>query len=113
MTSWLPRLQDLLVRGEDVVLVTMSMVKGSAPREAGTRMLVTAGQSYLTIGGGHLEYKALEIARQMLQRNRKLHEQQFSLGASLGQCCGGAVSLLFERLQGEHGQNCHHEPGVR
>ena len=101
MMSWLARLQDLLSRGEDVVLVTMATVKGSAPREAGTRMLVSAEQSALTIGGGHLEYKALEIARQMLQQDRNRHEQQFSLGASLGQCCGGAVKLLFERLHGE------------
>ncbi len=101
MTSWLSRLKALLARGEDVVLVTLMLVKGSAPREPGTRMLVTAEHSYLTIGGGHLEYKALEIARQMLQQDRNRHEQQFSLGASLGQCCGGAVQLLFERLDSE------------
>ncbi len=59
-------------------------------------MIVTADAIAGTIGGGHLEHKAIEIARGLLEARgpRSLH--RFPLGASLGQCCGGLVQLLFE-----------------
>ena len=102
MQAWLPDLQQLLVHGDAVVLVTVARVEGSAPREAGTKMIVTRDSARHTIGGGHLEWKAIESARQVLKdgmrspRMRRL--ERFALGPSLGQCCGGAVVLAFERL---------------
>ncbi len=52
-----------------------------------------------TIGGGHLEFKALHIARDMLTSGKQgTHLERFSLGASLGQCCGGVTVLLFEPM---------------
>jgi xanthine dehydrogenase accessory factor len=78
------------------VLVTVAIVEGSGPREAGARMLVAAGQVAGTIGGGHLELRAIEIARAMLREGRARHLERFALGPSLGQCCGGVVHLAFE-----------------
>jgi xanthine dehydrogenase accessory factor len=69
--------------------------RGSAPREAGTRMWVSATETRGTIGGGNLEYTALKIAREMLLSGETLRERRFALGDSLGQCCGGAVTLRF------------------
>jgi xanthine dehydrogenase accessory factor len=69
--------------------------RGSAPREAGTRMWVSATGARGTIGGGNLEYTALKIAREMLLSGEALRERRFALGDSLGQCCGGAVTLRF------------------
>ena len=71
--------------------------RGSAPREAGTRMWVSAGETRGTIGGGNLEYTALKIAREMLLSAEPLRERKFALGDSLGQCCGGSVLLRFSR----------------
>jgi len=68
---------------------------GSAPREAGTRMWVTATGMRGTIGGGNLEYTALKIAREMLLSGETRRERKLALGDSLGQCCGGSVRLLF------------------
>jgi xanthine dehydrogenase accessory factor len=68
---------------------------GSAPREAGTRMWVTAGELHGTIGGGNLEYTALKIAREMLLSGEHQRERKLALGDSLGQCCGGSVLLRF------------------
>lgn len=104
MERWLNALQYTLVHGEAVVLVTVARTEGSAPRDAGTKMVVTRDAVTDTIGGGHLEFKAIEVARQVLREgahgptdvNRRL--ERFSLGPSLGQCCGGAVTLAFERL---------------
>ncbi|QYF94340.1 xanthine dehydrogenase accessory protein XdhC [Massilia sp. PAMC28688] len=80
------------------VLVTVAKVEGSGPREAGARMLVGAGTLADTIGGGHLELRAIDIARAMLDEGRQRHLERFALGPSLGQCCGGVVHLAFERV---------------
>ncbi len=78
------------------VLVTVAIVEGSGPREAGTHMLVSADSVADTIGGGHLELRAIEIGRAMLADGRTRHFERFALGPSLGQCCGGVVHLAFE-----------------
>ena len=67
MQTWLSDLQQLLAHGDAAVLVTVARVEGSAPREAGTKMIVTREAARHTIGGGHLEWKAIEIARQVLR----------------------------------------------
>lgn len=88
-----------LAEGEPVILVEVTRALGSAPREAGTRMLVSAAHCAGTVGGGHLELKAIAQARQMLAAGsagpQSLH---FPLGPALGQCCGGAVTLGFAAL---------------
>ena len=83
--------------GAPAVLVTVAAVKGSVPREPGAKMLVRASDFDGTIGGGHLEHRALEIARAMLQSNEARRFERFPLGPSLGQCCGGVAWLAFER----------------
>ncbi|PWB31481.1 xanthine dehydrogenase accessory protein XdhC [Pseudomonas sp. SDI] len=105
MHTWINALADLHDRGEPCVLVTIIEERGSTPRNAGSKMVVSASQLFDTIGGGHLEYKAMHIARQMLSEGRQnTHLERFSLGASLGQCCGGATVLLFEPMGGVQAQ---------
>jgi xanthine dehydrogenase accessory factor len=84
------------------VLVTVAASEGSVPREAGARMLVDATRQYDTIGGGHLELRAIDIARAMLARGQARHLERFPLGPRLGQCCGGVVHLVFELADAEH-----------
>ena len=79
------------------VLVTVAIAEGSVPREPGTKMLVGPDKVTGTIGGGHLELRAIEIARTMLAGESARHFERFALGPGLGQCCGGVVHLLFER----------------
>ncbi len=81
---------------EDAVLVTVDATQGSAPREPGAWMAVFAGDIVGTIGGGHLEFQAIEQARGLLAGARGEPVRQFALGPSLGQCCGGVVRLRFE-----------------
>ena len=95
--------QRLIERGEAAVLITVVEAQGSVPREAGTRMLVSSTLAFGTIGGGHLEWQAIATARRMLmQPEAPKHSEHFALGPALGQCCGGAVTLSFERLQSAH-----------
>lgn len=98
-TVWINALAELQQQGEPCVLVTIIEERGSTPRNAGSKMVVSRERLYDTIGGGHLEYKAQAIAREMLEN--RVHDtrlERFSLGASLGQCCGGATVLLFEPM---------------
>jgi len=97
--NWISGLTDLQTQGEACVLVTIIEELGSTPRNAGSKMVVSAERIFDTIGGGHLEYKAMEIAREMLaSRSQNTRLERFSLGASLGQCCGGVNVLLFEPM---------------
>lgn len=81
--------------GAPAVLITVAIVEGSGPREAGAKMLVTAERWFDTIGGGHLEMCAIELARSMLAGG-SARVERYALGPSLGQCCGGVVHLAFE-----------------
>ncbi len=88
-----------LATGRAGVVVEVVATRGSAPRDSGTRMLVAADATTGTIGGGHLELKAIAAARGRLERGEGMpHERHFALGPSLGQCCGGAVTLRFAPL---------------
>ena len=81
------------------VVVEIVQARGSAPRGAGTRMLVSAVQAVGTIGGGHLEWKALAAAKAMLAaRDAQPWRERYPLGPALGQCCGGVVELEFSLL---------------
>ncbi|MEQ1516253.1 MAG: XdhC family protein, partial [Usitatibacteraceae bacterium] len=96
MSDWISFLLAAQRRGETAVVITIASTKGSVPREAGTKMVVSAGDKHGTIGGGHLEYKAIAIARDMIAADGNRAMRRFPLGATLGQCCGGVVNLLFE-----------------
>ena len=80
------------------VAVTVGVTEGSAPREPGATMLVGAAHLSGTIGGGHLELRAIDIARAMLAGGRTRHLERLALGPSLGQCCGGVVHLAFDAV---------------
>lgn len=90
---------DWLTAGRLAVLVEVTGARGSVPREAGTRMLVSACHAAGTVGGGHLELKAIEQARSMLaDGSAEPKTVHYPLGPALGQCCGGAVTLGFSLL---------------
>lgn len=73
-----------------VARVVIASHQGSSPREAGASMLVWDGGQSGTIGGGALELEAAEMALCGPSVRR------VPLGPSLGQCCGGAVTLVTE-----------------
>jgi len=98
MSGWWAIARERAARGEASVLVTVCSVAGSAPREAGAKMLVwTEGQSG-TVGGGNLEFVIADQARKMLASRAPHRFQSYPLGPLLGQCCGGRVGVLLERL---------------
>ncbi|WP_425641906.1 xanthine dehydrogenase accessory protein XdhC [Marinomonas gallaica] len=99
MKSWTDVVATLQRTGEAYVLVTVIGTRGSSPRETGSKMVVTAEHSDDTIGGGHLEYKSIAKARELLLTQQDCqHIEEYPLGATLGQCCGGKVTVLFEHF---------------
>lgn len=97
MSDWLQGLADLDQAGTPHVLVTQVEGLGSTPREMGAKMVVSADRIIGSIGGGSLEFQAAAVARGMLGEGRRAPLLEKSiLGPDMRQCCGGAVTLLFE-----------------
>ena len=96
MKTWLSAQWQCEQQNQSYVLVSIVALVGSSPRGVGSKMLVTQQHQFDTIGGGHLEYKAIAKARQLLTDGQATQLIDYPLGASLGQCCGGKVSLMYE-----------------
>ncbi|MGB0507781.1 MAG: xanthine dehydrogenase accessory protein XdhC [Pikeienuella sp.] len=84
--------------GMPIILSEVTGTDGSAPREPGVRMLVTAGQIFGTIGGGALEHQAITAARSMLTDGTTTQTLTIALGPEIGMCCGGRVSLSLKLI---------------
>jgi xanthine dehydrogenase accessory factor len=91
-------LRAALARHGRVARVVVAEARGSAPREAGAAMLVWDGGQRGTIGGGALEWEAARQARAVLAGDERPGLRRMPLGPGLGQCCGGAVTLLTELI---------------
>jgi xanthine dehydrogenase accessory factor len=102
MSEWIAEALQAVTRGEALTMATVVGAQGSTPREIGARMLVWPDRFTGTIGGGSLERQALDQARKLLAQDARRHAlQDYPLGPLLGQCCGGRVRLLVERIDAE------------
>ncbi|MEE2774726.1 MAG: xanthine dehydrogenase accessory protein XdhC [Pseudomonadota bacterium] len=82
-----------------IVLIKVDSKRGSAPRDSDTYMLVSEKRQCGTIGGGLLEFEAVKRARDYLRLKNFLEDEtRISLGPKLGQCCGGSVTLKFQKV---------------
>ncbi|MDP4302978.1 xanthine dehydrogenase accessory protein XdhC [Leptothrix discophora] len=98
--------QQWLAAGRTAIDVCVSAHRGSVPRETGTHMLVSTAEVLGTVGGGHLELQAIEAARALLAAGPDAlaalaatpRVWPIALGPSLGQCCGGHVTLTLRPL---------------
>ena len=97
--DWLPTLVRFLDREPVVVRIVVAEVRGSTPREPGAFMLVGREGVEGSIGGGQLEWEAIAGARELLgDAAVAARVNKVVLGADVGQCCGGVVSLWLERF---------------
>ncbi|GAB3261001.1 xanthine dehydrogenase accessory protein XdhC [Nocardioides dilutus] len=104
MTTWFEAVAALRSAREAGVLVTVTDVRGHAPREAGAKMVVSATATWGSIGGGNLEEEAVRRARDLISADEVAPETfvahlsdkaPFQHGV---QCCGGEVTVLLEPL---------------
>lgn len=94
-------IRDFLRREPDCVLVEVTGAAGSTPRDTDAWMLVSPDSLFGTIGGGQLEYMAIDHGRRALKRGNAPDTLTVPLGPEIGQCCGGRVALAFTRIDRE------------
>ena len=105
MSEWIEPLRSALAAEGRAVLVTLASARGSTPREAGAKMIVTSRATCGSIGGGHLEFEAIRIAREALAGSGSgAWLARFPLAARLGQCCGGVATVLFQNVERKSAQ---------
>jgi len=90
--------EQFLSQPTPIILADIAATKGSTPREAGTFMLVSLAGLWGTIGGGNLEYAAIDRARGIIAGLEPEGRMTVTLGPDSGQCCGGVVEVEFTRL---------------
>ncbi|WBU57962.1 xanthine dehydrogenase accessory protein XdhC [Paracoccus sediminicola] len=95
----LNRLISFLNEAGPVARLRLTRVRGSSPREAGTEMFVSATGLSGTIGGGQLEQRAIDAAREMLAKGDIACHLDLPLGPEIGQCCGGRVEISVQRMR--------------
>ena len=102
MRHWIEELRNVIESGGDCAIVTIAGSRGSVPRDAGAKMIVTPSETIGTIGGGQLEYQCARSAFERLGQGRRAAAtmRRFPLGSAMGQCCGGVVEVLTEPLSG-------------
>ncbi len=103
MTKTATSLKAFLDAHPAAAKVEVTAAKGSTPREKGAWMLVAAERIFGTIGGGQLEFMAIDEAQSLLRgastsKAEPAKALDIPLGPEIGQCCGGRVGLSIERV---------------
>jgi len=94
-------IRDFLRREPGCVLVEVTGTAGSTPRDTDAWMLVAADCLFGTVGGGQLEYMAMDHARRALRQGVPAEAMNIPLGPEIGQCCGGRVGLSFTAMNAD------------
>lgn len=103
--NWMQAISDCHHKQRPFVLATVIEHRGSVPRDAGAKMVITSDEIFDTIGGGNLEHQVMHTARDMLlQADSAIIVEEYPLSAKLGQCCGGFARVLLE----SHQMNAQH-----
>lgn len=93
-TLILKTLYDKIEKNQSVALVTLIESSGATPRKAGTIMGVTKYEIIGTVGGGLIELKVIELARQCIEKNENKYFE-FDLNGNgqnaIDMSCGGSV----------------------
>ena len=100
--NWWQSARDAFDQGKECTLVRILSISGSAPREVGASMIVLEADFAGTVGGGALEHRCLQRARELQQAGDlaagKMLTEKWILGPDIGQCCGGAVHVTLQRM---------------
>lgn len=102
MKQLIEKLCNLLDDGEDLVVATILARRGSAPRTAGSKMIIRVnGEIFGTIGGGLVEARAQETAREIFKTRESrtfLFDMTGAMADTMDMICGGEVEILLEYI---------------
>lgn len=96
---------QILQKGEDIVIGTIIKRQGSAPREAGTKIVIKKDGSFIgTIGGGLIEAQVIESAKKIFKSEQSIlnsfdmtHEQL----ETSSMICGGKLEVLIDIIKAD------------
>ena len=95
-------LLNKLNSGENAVLCTVVATTGSVPRKKGAWMLVTGPEVMGTIGGGNMEFLAVNEAKSLLNTGKNLLKTyELGIGGDADMICGGSSTVFFRFVDGE------------
>jgi xanthine dehydrogenase accessory factor len=105
MRDILPHLELWQREAEEIALATLVGVRGSAPRPAGARLVVTrSGRMAGSVSGGCVESDIFERAQQVLEQGRPMLVQYAGVDAedlAVGLACGGSIEVLIEAFEAD------------
>ncbi len=88
---------ELVEKGEEVALTTVTKASGSTPRDEGTKMLVLEdGTIYGTVGGGNLESRVIDESIEALKKGKSISLYLPLEKKELGMECGGEVEVFID-----------------
>lgn len=88
---------ELIEKGKEIALVTVTKASGSTPREEGTKMLVLEnGRIYGTVGGGNLESRVIDESLKALKIGKSMSLYLPLEKNELGMECGGEVEVFID-----------------
>lgn len=93
------QIHTLRCEGRDLVIITITAIRGSVPGQVGAKAILT-DQGHVTgnLGGGKVEAKALELARESFDRDDPCLTVTWNLQRDVGMTCGGEMTFLFEKI---------------
>jgi len=98
MTDIFAKVEELIKVGKRAALCIITDTKGSTPRKAGSKMVVTAeGEIFGTIGGGNFEHRVAKEAMEICKGATPV-KLNFDLEDDLEMSCGGTAEVYIEPL---------------
>ena len=102
MRKWVGAIHEMMSRKQPLVMALILSQEGSTPRTAGTRMLFDAdGTVAGTIGGGRIEARVMEKAREMLGKPGAVmlsFDLTSEIADAMDMICGGKLEILMESV---------------
>ena len=93
------KVEEAVLSGKKGVMLTIVKKSGSSPRGMGSKMFLGEdGSSYGSIGGGSVEYEAMQHASVVTGTELVSYNLSVSDQRNLGMICGGNVDVLFEKI---------------
>jgi xanthine/CO dehydrogenase XdhC/CoxF family maturation factor len=98
-----PQVDEWLAQGEPVALATVVKVWGSAPRQRGAKMAISASGGIAGSVSGGFEAAVVDVAQEVLRTGQPrlvsygvADELAFTVGLS----CGGEIDVFVEPIKG-------------
>lgn len=102
MKQLIEKLCTFLDAGEDMAVATILTRSGSAPRTAGTKMIIrNNGEIFGTIGGGLVEAQAQKTAQEIFNTRQSrtfVFDMTGANADTMDMICGGEVEILLEYI---------------